>query len=311
MTPSPLHIQTPLYENPALDNRLNKRIFLKMECYQPVGSFKIRGIGAVCQEAVDQGATHLVASSGGNAGYAAAYAGRQLGVRVTVAVPESTSQVARDRIIAEGATLIVHGEAWDETNTFAQQLVHQEGGTYIPPFDHPAIWRGNATVIDEAVQQCPTRPDVVIVSVGGGGLFCGVVEGMQRHGWEDVPVLAAETLGAESLAASLHAGERITLQEITSIASTLGARTVAARAFELAQKHPTIPAVVSDADAVDACLSFAADQRVIVEPACGASLAMLYRRADLIAPYASALVIVCGGAGVDLYQLLRWQTMYG
>ncbi|RPJ02395.1 MAG: pyridoxal-phosphate dependent enzyme, partial [Chloroflexi bacterium] len=221
---------------------------------------------------------------------------------------ESTSQMARDRIAAEGAELIIHGASWDETDTFARTLVEKVGGAYVPPFDHPAIWRGNATVIDEAAAQCPTRPDAVIVSVGGGGLFCGVVDGMQRHGWVDIPVLAAETIGAESLAASLRAGERVTLPEIRSIASTLGARTVAARAFELAQQHPTFPVVVSDADAVDACLRFAADQRVIVEPACGASLAMLYRHADLLAPYASVLVIVCGGAGADLHQLLRWQA---
>jgi len=308
MTATPLHIHTPLYENPTLNARLNKRIYLKMECYQPIGSFKIRGIGALCQEAFNRGVTRLVASSGGNAGYAAAYAGRQLGVRVTVAVPESTSPMARARITAEGAELIVHGASWDETDTFAQQLAHEVGGAYIPPFDHPVIWQGNATVIDEIIGQCPTRPEAVIVSVGGGGLFCGVVEGMQRHGWADVPVLAAETHGADSLAASLTAGRRVTLPEITSIATTLGARTVAARAFELAEQHPTIPVVVSDAEAVDACLSFATDQRVIVEPACGAALALLYRRADVITPYASVLVMVCGGAGADLHQLLRWQA---
>ena len=74
--PAPkLHLQTPVFENPAINQRLNKKIYLKMECYQPVGSFKIRGIGALCQEAVQSGVDHLVCSSGGNAGYAAAAPG--------------------------------------------------------------------------------------------------------------------------------------------------------------------------------------------------------------------------------------------
>jgi len=112
-----------MFENPAINQRLNKRVFLKMDCYQPVGSFKIRGIGVLCQEAVQSGVDHLVCSSGGNAGYAAAYAGRMLNTKVTVVVPETTSDTAKGRIKSEGAKVIVYGHAWDESNTYALELV--------------------------------------------------------------------------------------------------------------------------------------------------------------------------------------------
>jgi L-serine/L-threonine ammonia-lyase len=298
-----LHIQTPIYENPIINARLNRRIFLKMECFQPTGSFKARGIGALCQHAVATGQTHLISSSGGNAGYTAAYAGRMLDAQVTVVVPATTSTLARQRIAAEQAEVIVHGTVWDEADNYARQLVEERNGAYIHPFDNPLIWEGHASLIDEAVQQCP-KPGVVVVAVGGGGLMCGVIEGLHRNGWADVPVIAVETKGADSLAHSIASGILETLPAITSIANTLGALTVTPKALDWARQHPVTPIVVTDASAVAASLQFADAMRVIVEPACGAALSLLYDNAYLLGDVQSALIIVCGGAGVTIKQLM-------
>jgi L-serine/L-threonine ammonia-lyase len=303
-----IHIQTPLYENPLIDARLGKRVFLKMECYQPTGSFKARGIGFKCQTAVASGKTHLISSSGGNAGYSAAYSGRMLGAKVTVVVPENTPQQARERIKGEGAELIVHGSFWDQANEHALQLVQETGGAYIHPFDDPQIWEGHESIISECIQQCPQKPEVVIVAVGGGGLLSGVVGGLHHFGWEDVPVMSVETEGADSFAKSLQTGRHITLPAITSIAHTLGALKVTSRAIEWSKHHPIFPQVVSDDQAVSACLQFANDLRVVVEPACGAALSLLYDNKHLVNKYGSILVIVCGGAGVTIEQLLRYKA---
>jgi L-serine/L-threonine ammonia-lyase len=300
---SPLHIETPTYENSAMSARLNKRIWLKMECYQPVGSFKIRGIGALCQQAVANGSKRLTSSSGGNAGLAAAYAGRRLGVPVTIVVPETTSETARARMRAEGAEVVEHGAVWDEADRYARELVAQDEAAYIHPFDNPAIWTGHATMIHEAARQCE-KPDVVVVAVGGGGLLSGIVEGMHDVGWADVPILAVETAGAASFAASVHAGKLVRLSAITSIAKTLGALQVTPQALAWSRMHEIQPAQVTDADAIDACLKFADDLRVVVEPACGAALSLLYRNSHYLDGYDSALVIVCGGAGATLADLL-------
>ncbi|MDQ7035846.1 MAG: pyridoxal-phosphate dependent enzyme [Anaerolineae bacterium] len=301
-----LHIETPIYENPDLNKRLNKRIFLKMECYQPVGSFKIRGIGALCEQAVAAGKTHLISSSGGNAGYAAAYAGKRLAVKVTVVVPQSTSDTAKERILGEDAEVIVKGAMWDGADSYARQLVEETGGAYIHPFDDARVWTGHATMIDEAVRQCPFKPDALAVCVGGGGLMSGIIEGMQRNNWQDVPVLALETEGADSFAQSIQAGDLVRLEQITSIATTLGAAQVTPKTMEWSQQHEIIPIVVSDRDAVSACLQFADALRVLVEPSCGATLSLLYNQSHHLENYESVLVIVCGGAGVTLAQLKAW-----
>jgi L-serine/L-threonine ammonia-lyase len=302
-----LHIETPVLQHPALDTLLNKDIYFKMECYQPAGSFKIRGIGALCQHHQVSGAERLVSSSGGNAGLAAAYAGRKLGLPVTVVVPSTTSTLAKERIAAEGAEIIIHGSVWDEADAHARRIVEETASGYIHPFNHPVIWEGHATLIDEAAQQIP-RPDAVLVAVGGGGLMCGVLQGMHRNGWQDVPLLAAETEGAASFAASVAAGERVELGAITSIAKTLGAKQVAQDAFDWTKKHTIHPVTVSDADTVDACLRLADDLRVITEPACGAALAPVYNQTGYIDDYQSVLVVVCGGSGVTIEQLLTWRS---
>lgn len=302
-----LHIQTPLLEHRSLSARLDKQVWLKMESSQPSGSFKLRGIGVLCQRAVAQGATHLVCPSGGNAGFAAAVAGAALGVRTTILVPQTTHETVRQAIRAIGAELIVAGEVWDETNQAALRLCDQPGAVYIPPFDHPDIWDGNATLIDEAASQC--QFDAVICAVGGGGLLSGIVQGLHRNGLAQVPVIAVETAGAASLHAAIEAGELVTLPAITSIASSLGARRVAQQAFDWTRRHDIRSVIVSDAQAVDACLRFADDLRTLVEPACGAALAVAYQHPQLLAEFKKPLIVVCGGIGVDLVKLQVWKNL--
>jgi len=306
----PLHIETPLIESIPILRRTGRSVFLKMECIQPAASFKIRGIGRLCQHFVNQGTTHLISSSGGNAGYAVAYAGRNLGVAVTVIVPKTTPELVRDKIASEGATVHVHGSVWDESHAYALELCNTVAGAYIPPFDHPTIWEGHATLIDELAHQCP-KPGAMVLSVGGGGLFCGVVEGLKKHHWHDVPVIAVETEGAASFARSIEAGELVTLDSIDSIATTLGAKRVAAKALELADCHPVTPVTVTDEDALRACRLFADDHRLLVEPACGAALSTIYTMHSLLQSQHTLVVIVCGGIGITVEKLHEWEHAFG
>jgi L-serine/L-threonine ammonia-lyase len=160
-------------------------------------------------------------------------------------------------------------------------------------------------MIDE-VARAGLRPDVVVLSVGGGGLMCGVINGLRRNGMTGVPVIAVETEGADSLARSIRAGERIELPGITSIATSLGARKVSQQAFDWTRQHPLRSVVVPDSAAVDACIRFMDDHRVVVEPACGASLAVIYEKTGQVAGFRNVLVIVCGGVTATVGQLQKW-----
>lgn len=301
----PVHTKTPLWFSPALSAAADTQIYLKMEALQPVGSFKARGMGAACRANYEAGARRVVCASGGNAGYAVAYAGQQLGLQVTIVVPETTSGRAKELIMGEGATLVVHGKSWDDAHAYGVELASREQAGYIHPFDDPQVWSGHASIISE-IAEAGVKPGLLVLSVGGGGLLCGVLEGLQGVGWSDVPVLAVETEGAASFAASVRAGRLVTLDRITSIATTLGARRVAARTLEWTKEHTITPWVVTDRQAVDACLRFADDHRVLVEPACGAALSTAYQPAAGLAGHDPVIIIVCGGAGVTRELLEKW-----
>ena len=310
-----LHLDTPLLASNAFPGRPGRRVWLKMEALQPCGSFKLRGIGHACETHAARGARRIVASSGGNAGLAAAYAGRQLGLPTLVVVPETTSARARALLAREGAEVCVHGLSFQEANAHAQSLLGPQDA-FIHPFDDPLLWEGHASMIDEVARagagrshaSGSVRPDAVVLAVGGGGLLSGVVAGLRRQGWIDTPVFAVETVGADSYARSLAAGERIELPAIAIIATSLGARKVSEHAFDLARTHPITPVVVTDREAVAACLRFMDDHRVVVEPACGAALALAYQVDGPLAAFDDVLVIVCGGATATVAQLQAWDA---
>ncbi|THD72146.1 pyridoxal-phosphate dependent enzyme [Phenylobacterium sp.] len=304
-----LHIETPYVPHRGLPAS-GRETWVKMDAYQPTGSFKIRGVGRLCQVLKAEGASALVSSSGGNAGYAAAYAGQALGVPVTVIVPSTTPAFMREKIAALGACVVVEGDVWDQADALARAIAERGEGAYVSPFDQPQLWAGHSSLIDEIVAQGPV-PDAVVVAVGGGGLMCGVAEGLQRHGLKHTAIVAVETTGAAALARSMAAGEQVTLAAIETIASSLGARRVADAAFAWSQSRPVVPVVVSDADAVRACARFADDHLALVEPACGAALSLAYDDHPALRPFARVAVIACGGVVVSLEKLAAWRAQFG
>jgi len=305
-----LHVHTPVIQSLRLSQLLNTNVWLKLEALQPSGSFKTRGVGYACEAYVGKGAKAFVSSSGGNAGLAVAYAGRRLNVPVTVVVPTTTKQRAIELIAQEGAQVIVHGQSWLQAHEHALALVNDEV-VYIHPFDDPLLWQGHASLIDEVVQDGIT-PDLVILSVGGGGLLAGVVAGLVRNNLKHVPVLAVETKGADSFALAVNSDQHLALSSITSIATSLGATKVSEHAFALAKTHAINSHIVTDKQAVAACLQFLNDNRVLVEPACGASLAAVYeadqQALDVYADKKNILVVVCGGVGTSIEQLNDWNS---
>jgi L-serine/L-threonine ammonia-lyase len=251
----------------------------------------------ICADYWERGYRDFISSSGGNAGYSLAMAALGMGGRVRVIMPESTPEFIRKKIEAIGADVEVHGAAWDETHAYASVEAEKTGAAYIPPFDHPLLWEGHSSIITECVGKMD-EPNLVVVAVGGGGLLCGVMQGMEAVGWKNAEVLTAETFGAASYAKSLAAGKLVTLDKIDTVAGTLGAKTVASAALEWSNKRSVRSFLCSDEEALAAAKSFANAMGTLVEPACGAALAAVYERSEVLGDATSILMIVCGGIGV-------------
>ncbi|XP_006877028.1 PREDICTED: serine dehydratase-like [Chrysochloris asiatica] len=313
------HIVTPLLESWALSQLANMTVLLKYENVQPAGSFKIRGIGHFCQEVAKKGCKHLVCSSGGNAGIAAAYSARKLGIPATIVLPESTSVQVVKRLQGEGAQVQLTGKVWDDANVRAQELAKRDGWVNVPPFDHPLIWEGHASLIRELKAELGAPPGALVLAVGGGGLLAGVAAGLAEVGWQHVPVIAMETRGAHCFNAAIEAGWLVTLPDITSVAKCLGAKTVAKGALACTKEFTILSEVVEDVEAVDAVQRFLDDERMLVEPACGAALAAIYSgvlgrlqsEGRLSPSLASVVVIVCGGNSIDSQGLQALKAQLG
>ncbi|KAJ3603716.1 hypothetical protein NHX12_028457 [Muraenolepis orangiensis] len=315
-----LHVATPLRESLPLTKVAGTPVYIKLDSSQPTGSFKIRGIGHLCQTWSERGCKRFVCCSGGNAGMAAAYSARKLGIPATIVVPTVTPDPTVQRLHDEGADVIIHGKALNESISYGEKLVENNPDwVFVSPFDDPLIWEGHTSLVKELEDDLGEKPGAVVLSVGGGGLLNGVVEGLRRAGWADVPVVGMETHGAHSLSAAMSAGELVTLPEITSIATTLGLARVSAQTLKLTREHAVFSEVVTDEDAVRAVQRFLDDEKILVEPACGAALAAVYcgiiqrlqKEGKLQRDLGPVVVVVCGGNNISMEQLLAFQKQLG
>lgn len=270
------------------------------------------------------GPVHFYSSSGGNAGLACATSAVTLKQPATVVIPTSTSHLMERKLLELGAEVIWAGKNWFQADQYLRNelLAKDPTGVYVAPFDHPYIWDGASSIITELREQLDVPIDAIVCSVGGGGLVNGLMQGIESYPWSGSKptVLAVETIGADSLNASVKAGEHVTLPEITSIATTLGASRVSEQTWKWSQ-HPNMKSiVVSDADAAISCARFADDARQLVEVSCGASLAVAYR-GDLRVHLGEGLtdeewsrknvvLEVCGGSNVTLDMLEKYKQEY-
>ncbi|KAI9729050.1 MAG: hypothetical protein M1828_000135 [Chrysothrix sp. TS-e1954] len=319
--------KTPLLESAGLSRAAGCRVHLKLENLQPAGSFKSRGIGYYMLARLrehsdrpdsDRVSVHFYSSSGGNAGLAAVHAAVALKLPCTVVVPLTTQPRMIEKMKIAGASEVVQmGASWQEADEYLRKelLGKNAGGVYVPPFDHPDVWAGHAGMIEEIVEQLAgTKPKAIVCSVGGGGLFSGLQLGLEKAGWENVPVVAMETIGTDCFSQSIKAKSLVTLPKITSKARCLGARRCAGKALELGLRPNVRSAVVTDEVAARACLRLANEERLIVELACGVNVAVCYEDGmlarvldDDVSKDDVVVVVLCGGSDVDLDSIQEWR----
>lgn len=314
---APLHVVSPLVPSNMLSDVCGQQALVKLENTQPSGSFKIRGIGHYIQKSIEKGCDQVISSSGGNAGMAAAYSSKVMEIPATIVIPKSTPSFMVSKLKQEKADVLVHGEVWDVAHKKAITMAENKKCCLVHPFDHPDIWEGHSTIVDEILEQSMEPPAAIVVSVGGGGLLCGILSGLLKHGATDIPVVAMETEGANCLRAALDAGKPVSIGEITSIAKTLGALCVTQGVFELKQDIQLSSHVVSDKQAVEACINFADHHRMLVEPSCGAALAAGYsgliqrlKENNFIKKRGPVVFIVCGGNIVSMDNLIEWKKHF-
>lgn len=327
LTPQPF-IETSLVDvTTLLPSAPPCRIFFKNEYEQPSASFKLRGISNLIRKEIirirksQKNANICVfASSGGNAGLAAAYLARYYGVRCTVFLPIQSKKHIVKKLQEYGAHTVLRGhdigEADKELRTYMKTFDTSIAPIYCHPFDNRLIWEGHSSMIDEIMQQLNAsqvkKVKGVVCSVGGGGLYNGLVEGFIKNKKEDVGFLLVETKQAPTLTESIRAGKQIHLKLVNSIATSLACSYMSEQSL-MNLHNPKFPAhvdLIDDSDSIQGLLDFYDATGKVVEPACGAALSTVFHRSHVLKKAFPSLqkddvivVIVCGGLCTEVNDL--------
>lgn len=298
---------SPLKYSQWLSNELEADVYLKFECFQPGRSFKIRGAtnSLISQPLIPK---RVITASGGNHGLGVVIITSKLKIPCLVVLPESTSEY-RIQILEElGSEVHITGKSWDDSNEYAIELANKTGDLYIHPFADPLVIQGQGTVALEIIDEM-NDIDVIIASVGGGGLLTGIALAVDSLGKsDDISLYAVETEGANSLNASLESQKLVELDAITSIAKTLGARKLSEFNFQTLNRLITKSFVISDKDTVKSLVNFLNHEKVLVEPAMSCIIAaLLQNRTEFRGK--KIVVIVCG-SNVTIEELEDWKEIF-
>ena len=294
-------IRTPLLENERVNRAVGGRLFIKAECLQRTGSFKLRGAYnflAAMSEA--DRAKGVVGWSSGNHAQGLAEAARLLGVKATIVMPSDAPALKVANTKASGAEVILYDRVKDSREEIGQGIAAKTGATIVPPYDHPWILTGQGTAGIEIAEQAKALGvtlDAVAAPCSGGGLATGVALGVKGIS-PTTSVHAGEPAGFDDLARSLATGTKQRNEKLSgSICDALLAPTPGDVTFPLAQKVLGPGLVVSDDEVLDAMELAFREFKLVVEP--GGAVALAAALTGKLPVKNRAVAVVCSGGNVD------------
>jgi threonine dehydratase len=296
--------RTPVEESPGLTEILGVKTWLKLECLQVTGSFKIRGaLFRLSRLSEPERGAGIVTCSAGNHGKAVALAARELGIVATVYVPSTVDEVNLKGIRRMGARAIVSEfPGYDATEEFARSEAKRAGQPFISAFEDGAVIAGNGGTLErEIVEDCP-EAGTVIFPVGGGGLGAGLA-----WEWKEkrprARLIAVQHAKSPALKMSLERGEAVTqLPFVETLAAGVEGG-IGKTPFEILKTRVDDVALVSEAEIVEAVRKVAAQHQYMTEATGAVAAAACY--AGRVGRLQEPAVVVLTGRNVSLSVYLR------
>ncbi|WP_353570754.1 threonine ammonia-lyase, biosynthetic [Candidatus Albibeggiatoa sp. nov. BB20] len=286
-----------------LSRRLNNQIWIKREDMQPVFSFKIRGaynkIANLPPDILQKG---VIAASAGNHAQGVALSAAKLGIRAVIVMPKTTPEIKVISVKHRGAEVILHGTTFDDASKYAQQLMIEQGLTYIPPYDDEDVIAGQGTVGMEILQQHTKDLEAIFIPVGGGGLIAGVAAYV-KYLRPEIKIIGVEPIEAACLYEALQANERVILDQVGIFADGVAVRQIGALPFEIAKQTVDEVLLVSTDEICAAIKDIFEDTRTITEPAGALALAGLKQYVAREQCQDKNLVTIASGANMNFDRL--------
>lgn len=278
------------------------RFYLKADCLQKTGAFKLRGAYYKLSTLTDEEkARGVIACSAGNHAQGVAFAARDMGIPATICIPAGAPLSKIEATRSYGANVVLVPGVYDDAHAEAVRLRDEQGLTFIHPFDDKRVMAGQGTIGLEIAEQLPDV-DVVLVPIGGGGLIAGVASAL-RQLKPACRIIGVQAAGAASMADSLRAGHILTLPEVHTVADGIQVKTPGEKTFAICREAVDEVVTVGEAEIASAILTVLERQKLMVEGAGAVGVAAaMYGELDLRGKTVCALL---SGGNLDVTMLER------
>jgi threonine dehydratase len=275
-------------------------VFLKCENFQRIGAFKMRGATNLMRQlTAEEAARGVVTHSSGNHAQAVALAGRLLGIRATVVMPENAPAVKREATIGYGATVVPCKATQADREATVARIQAETGATLVHPYDDPRIVAGQGTAARELLEDASDL-DLVLAPVGGGGLLSGTAVACRGR----AEVVGSEPAGADDASRSLSSGVRVTSQTPKTVCDGL-LTCLGAVPFAILKALSVRIVTVPD-DEILAALRFVLERtKLVIEPSSAVPVAALL--SGRVPVRGRRVAVILSGGNLDVSPLFPGQ----
>ena len=297
---SPFIRKTYFSYSTVFSNLLNADVRFKMENLQVTGSFKARGaVNKLLSLPKEQRRKGVVSASTGNHGAAVAYSAQKLDVSCSIFVPKDASAAKLQNIKNYGAKIEVYGEDCVESEIKAREVANFSDQAYVSPYNDPYVIAGQGTIGFEIKDQC-TGLDVLIISVGGGGLIGGTASYLKSV-WPDLYVVGCSPINSAVMIQSINNGEMIDLESKPTLSDgTAGGVEKDSITFPICKDNIDETILVNETEIKNAMISFIENEHLLLEGAAGTAVATLIKMKDKLKGKRVGVVICGGNVSLDI-----------
>jgi len=294
--------RTPLQTSRTFSGLAGTNLFLKLECLQVTGSFKVRGAFVkISRLSHKQTGYGVIAASAGNHAQGVAYAAMIKKIPCTIVMPENASPAKVAATRSYGAKVIRRGANYDDAWEATQQIAESEGSTIVHAFDDPDVIAGQGTIGLELLEDLPDV-DRIYVPIGGGGLAAGVAIAVKSRK-PNVKIIGVESTAFPAMKESLAKGSLQCTKHGYSIADGIAVKQPGELTHQIVSKYLDDIVLIDDTSIVKTMFLMMERAKLVVEPAGAASLAYLLSNGSFVGSRKDKVVTILSGGNVDMYLL--------
>jgi threonine dehydratase len=293
--------KTPLQSSRTFSKLAGANLFLKLECLQLTGSFKVRGAFVKVSKLSEKQAPHgVIAASAGNHAQGVAYAAFMKKIPCTIVMPQNASPAKVAATRSYGAKVLLTGANYDEAWEATQEIAKSEGRTIIHAFDDPDVIAGQGTIGFELLEDLPDVGKIYL-PVGGGGLAAGVAIAVKSRR-PNVKIIGVESKAFPAMKESVAKGSLQSMKAGYTIADGISVKQPGRLTYEIVNKLVDDIVLVDDTSIVKTMFLLMERAKMVVEPAGAASLAYLLSNGGHLDKKDKVITLLSGG-NVDMYLL--------